>query len=226
MGLFDKKEGAVASPAAPPAETIDTPVNPWAEQQKNDAKDRLREAGMPAFEVTTRDQAEEVLRRRSMAVLELGFVYEQYAKAKSNLEQFINDISLAYDESLAVFMKKNNPTGKKTWSLQYGDLKVMNKPESIALDTERDFDESQFQAWLKTQAEKNPELAKRLKISPLVRYGRDMKEFAAWVKEQKTPPAVPGIKRTPARENVFSISPSLDTAKDKIKEDLKVRGLR
>lgn len=224
MGLFDKKaEGTTAAPEKP--EQLTNP-NPWAEQAKLDAKERLRDAGMPPFEITTREQAEEVLRRRSMAVLELGFVYEQYAKAKGNLEQFINDISLGYDESLEAFMKANNPTGKKTWSLQYGDLKVANKPESIALDLERDFDESQFQFWLKTTAEKNPELAKRLEIRPLVKYGRNMKEFAAWMKEQKTPPAVPGIKRTPARTDVFSIAPSLETAKDKIKEELKAKGLR
>lgn len=200
---------------------------PFEAERREAAKSRLLEAGFTIYkDIVTREQAEDVLKHRTMAILELGVIYEQFEKAKKDLEQQIGDISLVFDEALERFYKANNPTGKKTWSLQYGDLKAMNKAESIALDTDYDPDESRLQAWLKIQFEKNPELAQRLGIRQLVSYSRDTKEIANWIKEQKTPPVVPGMKRTPARENVFSIAPSLDVAKDKIKSALKEKGIR
>ncbi len=221
MGLFDRKVEEPPAKEEIPVEAVAIAL----QQRKQDARHRLQEAGIET-KVETREQADRLLQHRSLAILELGLVYEQFEKAKQSLENFINDISLACDESLEQFFIKNNPTGKKTWSLQYGDLKVANKAEQVALDTSRDMDESLFQAWCKQTLENDPALAQRLKIGPLVSFSRDMREFAAWYKEQPKRPVVPGIRHEPARENVFSIAPSLNTAKDRINDSLKEKGLR
>jgi hypothetical protein len=204
-----------------------TVASPWAAQERQDAVDRLVQAGMTIYKVVeTREQAEEILKHRSMAILELGLIMEQYEKAKTELENIVKDISLVFDPALEKFMRENNKTGKKTWSLLHGDLKVMNKAESVKLDEKNDMDGSLFQAWLKTQYDKKTDVVAAAEIVELKKYGRDMKKFADWYKAQPKKPSVPGISYTPARTDVFSISPSLDTAKDKIKEAMKAKGLR
>lgn len=238
VGLFTKKTEAEAPPqglSKDEAEAnlrkhLDDKVNQVLDaalqQKREHAIEFFREGGDYVGEITTREQADEILRNRNLAILELSFITEQYEKAKQNLEFFIEKFSLAYDPFLEEFFLKNNPTGKKTWSLMYGDLKVANKPESVALDTERDPDESMFQAWLKTQFEKNKQVADQIGIGQKISYSRDLTKFKDWYKGHNKPPVVPGIKHTPARENVFSISPSLDTVKKNIREDLKEKGLR
>lgn len=203
----------------------------WEEQRYIDAADRLLDAGFIMYKtIETREQAEEILAKRNSAILELALVYEQFEKAKRGLEAFIEDISLVFDHQLEEFMIKNNPTGKKTWSLTYGDLVQRNKPETIALDTDHDPDGSLLQGWLKMQYDKKTEAVEAIDIRPLTSYSRDLNKLKEFYKAQYsktgTPPVIPGIKRTPAEENAFSIAPSIDTAKKRIKEELKEKGLR
>jgi hypothetical protein len=229
MGIFDKKKTTemVSTAADLPVSKESTivaqvTVSAWAEQERKDAIDRLVSSGVTIYKVVeNQDQANEILKHRSLAILALGLVMEQYEKEKTALEQQIKDISLVFDPALEVFMKQHNKTGKKTWSLLYGDLKVANKPESVKLDEEHDMDGSLFQAWLKTQYEKKTEVVAAADIVELKKYGRDMKKFADWYKAQPKKPSVPGISYSPAKQDVFSISPSLDTAKKHIKDELK-----
>lgn len=194
------------------------------------AKERLGIDRQKPVNLIKREDVDAVLKDRSAAITELAVITEQFTQASNNLKQLISDLDLVYEEALAQFFDKNNPTGKKTWVLLHGTLKRANKAVSVAQDTDRDHDGSLFQAWLKQTYEKDKALATKLGINPLTSYARDMKAVADHFKAEyeKTGKfsAVPGLRMTEARKDVFSVSPSIATIVKNINDDLKERGIK
>lgn len=203
------------------------PVDAAGDWKMAAAMERLEVGGVPEID---RLMADNILKDRNTALLEYALIEEQYHNAKGVLLQYVEDIDLVYSDGLAKYLDHNNPTNKKSWELAYGTLKRANKPFSASLDEEDDPGELKLQAWLKTTFEKDPELAKRLGIAPLTRYSRDMRAIQDYVKEQKQKtgkaPNIAGIKVKEAREDVFSIGPSIDTFKKKVSEELKEKGIK
>lgn len=230
MGLFKKKEEAKETPAEITQDPKGVVIDPVKEQELANAKERLGLDRQKPANLFHREDVDNVLKDRTAAITELAVITEQFAQASRGLKQRIEDLDLVYEDALAQFFDKNNPTGKKTWVLLHGTLKRANKPISVAQDTERDHDGSLFRAWLKDTHEKDPKLAAKLGIAPLVSYARDMKavadHFKAEYEKNKKFTPVPGLRMTEARENVFSVAPSVATIVDNINDDLKKRGIK
>lgn len=171
------------------------------------------------IEVRDKAHAEDLLRERMLAFSELDYVYERYQTVKNEIEQRIKDLDMVWTEPMNRFYEKNNPTGKKTWNLLYGELKTRDKPLSVSLDPD-DLGERRLQEQLAKLHETEDPLAERFGVRKVITYTRDTDAIAAYAKEQIAAGkkfTFDGIRVKPAQKDVFTIGPSFDTTYDKIK---------
>lgn len=239
VGLFSK--------AAPAEEKIDTKklaaeVSEVAAQESELGK--LRQAAEDAVKLnimqearfrlginhdrgplTVKDkaQADDIMRERAMAFLELQYIHDRYTEKRHELEDRIADIDMVWTGPLQHFYEQNKPASVgKTWSLLYGDLKKRNIPASVALDP-ADVGEKQLQAFLQKLHDSKDPLAEKFDVKPQTTLSRNMKAIQDWFKAEweknKKPPAVPGLRVKHAEADRFGLAPAFDTAWDKIKKN-------
>lgn len=168
--------------------------------------------------------ADDIMRERAMAFLELQYIHERYKDTRDELEQRIKDIDMVYTEPLKHFYEQNKPSdGKKSWNLLYGELKKRNVALSVSLDPD-DVGEKKLQEHLAKLHDSEDPLAEKFGVRKQTTFTRNLDSIAAWVKEQiatnKKAPVFPGIRVKPGEEDRFSVGPAFDTAWDKIKKGI------
>lgn len=207
------------------AELFDKKVDE-AQQRFKDIDDKELQAARDALGITwaktleTQEDVDSLLRLRKALIDDLSYVIERYHELKDELEGKINTFDKVYEPMLEQWHDAHPPEGgRKSRELMYGTIGRRNKPATAAQNDEAD--DALKQGWLKKCS---TAMATAFDIKTVPRLVPDMEKVKAWYMDLATKgktPDCPLYKFSPAEENKFFISPTIDTVKEKLRKERK-----